>query len=51
MSMKKAGKPGTKTPKTDRPAVKTRDNEALPTQTRKLLGKHYASKYGKRKGG
>jgi hypothetical protein len=27
------------------------DNAKLTGQTRKLLGKHYAAKYGKRRGG
>lgn len=55
--MKAAKPPGADERKTPKPqAVRTpppfasKDNRRLGAQNRKLLGKHYANKYGVRKG-
>ena len=48
---KKPRKAGEKAPKPEKSERPAKDNRQLTAQNRKLLGKHYAAKYGKRKGG
>ena len=48
---RKPRKPGEKAPKPEQTELRAKNNRQLTAQNRKLLGKHYAAKYGKRKGG